>query len=634
MQDEPRAMSQKTEKPPTPVESVAVRFAGDSGDGMQLAGGQFTSATAILGNDFATFPDYPAEIRAPRGTTFGVSGFQVHFASHPIHTPGDSVDVLVTMNPAAFKMNTRDVRPGGMIIADEDEFTKVNLKKAGYGPDESPLADEVLGQRFRIVTVPISRMVREALAETGRSAKEIDRCRNMFALGMVCWMYDRPLQPTIDWLESYFGARKKLPEVAAMNVTALKAGWAFGETTEAIPQRYTVAAAELPAGLYRKISGNEAMVLGLAVAGEKIGKQVSYCGYPITPASDLLHGLAGLKRFGVQTFQAEDEIAAVAAAIGVSYAGGIGVTGTSGPGLALKGEAMGLAVMLELPLIVVDVQRAGPATGMPTKTEQTDLLQAFYGRSGEAPCIVLAACSPSDCFDIAIEAVRLATRAMCPVILLSDAAIANGAEPWLVPDVSAIPSIPCSHPEAQPDSDEQFEPYLRDADTGARRWAIPGTPGLEHRVGGLEKQDVTGDVSYDGPNHERMIAQRAEKVARLADVIPPIEVGGDVAADTLVIGWGGTAGAILSAVDQLRGDGAALAIAHLRHLNPFPSNLGEVLRRYRRVIVPEINSGQLQFLLRGKFLVDVRGVNVMQGRGFHVEELVEGIRAEMAKESS
>ncbi len=619
---------------PTPLESVAVRFAGDSGDGMQLAGGQFTSATAILGNDFATFPDYPAEIRAPRGTTFGVSGFQVHFASRPIHTPGDSVDVLVAMNPAAFKMNVSDVRQGGMIIADEDEFTKVNLKKAGYGPDESPLSDEVLNHRHRVVNVPVSRMVREALSESGQGAKEIDRCRNMFALGLICWMYDRPLDPTMDWLESYFGQHKKRPEVAEMNVAALKAGWAFGETTEAIPQRYTVAAAELPAGRYRKISGNEAMVLGLAVAGQKAGKQISYCGYPITPASDLLHGLANLKRFGVQTFQAEDEIAAISAAIGVAYAGGIGVTGTSGPGLALKGEALGLAVMLELPVVVIDVQRAGPSTGMPTKTEQTDLLQALYGRSGEAPCIVMAASSPSDCFETAIEAVRLATRAMCPVIVLSDASIANGAEPWIVPDISSIPSIEIEHPEAQSDAEDQFEPYLRNEETGARRWAIPGTPGLEHRVGGLEKQDVTGAVSYDGPNHQHMMALRSGKVAALTDVIPPIEVGGDVGADTLVIGWGGTAGAILSAVERLRGEGVPLAMAHLRHLNPFPGNLGEVLARYRRVIVPEINSGQLRMLLRGIYLCDARGVNVIQGRGFHVDELAEGIQAAMKEEGA
>jgi 2-oxoglutarate ferredoxin oxidoreductase subunit alpha len=531
------------------------------------------------------------------------------------------------MNPAAFKTNVSEVRPGGMIIADEDEFTKVGLKKAGYDPDDKPLADEVLSSRYRIVTVPMTRIVREALADTGQGAKEIDRCRNMFALGLVCWMYDRPLQPTIDWLESYFGTKKKRPEVAAMNVTALKAGWAFGETTEAIPERYQVAAAELPAGLYRKVNGNEAMVLGLAVAGGKAKTQVSYCGYPITPASELLHGLSGLKRFGIQTFQAEDEIAAVAAAIGVSYAGGIGVTGTSGPGLALKGEALGLAVMLELPLVVVDVQRAGPATGMPTKTEQGDLMQAMFGRSGEAPCIVLAAASPSDCFDIAIEAVRLAVRAMCPVIVLSDAGIANGAEPWLVPDVASIPDIPITHPTAEADSDEPFEPYLRDPDTLARRWAIPGTPGLEHRLGGLEKDGTTGAVTYDGPNHQNMIALRAEKIARVADVIPPLEVGGEVGSDTLVIGWGGTHGAILSATERLGREGVSTAMVHLRHLNPMPPNLGEVLARYTNIIVPEVNSGQLSMLLRAKFLVDARSVNVIQGRGFHVDELASGIRS-------
>ncbi len=611
--------------PPTIVEAVTVRFVGDSGDGMQLAGGQLTSATAVVGNDFSTFPDYPAEIRAPRGTTFGVSGFQVHFSSQPIHTPGDAVDVLVVMNPAALKTNIGNVRPSGMVIVDEDEFTKVNLKKAGYPVDASPLDDPSFNDRFRVVRVPLSSMVREKLSETGQGAKEIDRCRNMFALGMVCWLYNRPLEPTIQWLESYFGDKKKRPEVAEMNVMALKAGWAFGETTEAIPERYTVPAAELPPGLYRKISGSEALVLGLTVAGNKASKQITYCGYPITPASELLHGLANLKKWGVQTFQAEDEIAAACAAIGVAYAGGIGVTGTSGPGLALKGEALGLAVMLELPVIVIDVQRAGPATGMPTKTEQTDLLQAFFGRSGEAPCIVLAASSPSDCFDIAIEAVRLATRAMCPAIILSDAGLANGAEPWRIPDIDAIDSIEIVHPEAQSDDAQAFQPYERDDSTLARKWAIPGTPGLEHRVGGLEKEAGTGNVSYDGANHQDMIYMRAEKIAKLADVIPPIEVGGDTAADTLIIGWGGTHGAILSAVEKLRSDGVAIAMTHLRHLNPMPSNLGDVLKRYKRVIVPEINTGQLRMLLRAEFLIDAQGINMIQGRGFHVDELVAAI---------
>lgn len=612
---------------PTTVESVAIRFAGDSGDGMQLAGGQFTSTTAILGNDFSTFPDFPAEIRAPRGTTFGVSGFQVHFADRPIHTPGDAVDVLVAMNPAAFKTNMSEVRQGGMIIVDEDEFTKVGLKKAGYAPDDTPLADEVANSRYRIVKVPMTRIIREALADSGQGSKDIDRCRNMFALGLVCWMYDRPIQPTIDWLESYFGTKKKLPEVAALNVKAIKTGWAFGETTEAIPERYHVAAAKLPPGVYRKIAGNEAMVLGFAVASKKANKQLSYCGYPITPASDLLHGLAGLKRFGIQTFQAEDEIAAIAAAIGVSFAGGIGVTGTSGPGLALKGEALGLAVMYELPLVVVDVQRAGPATGMPTKTEQADLLQAMFGRSGEAPCIVLAAASPSDCFDTAIEAVRLAVHAMCPVIVLSDAGIANGAEPWLIPVVSSIPDIIIDHPTAQPDAEEAFEPYQRDPETLARRWAIPGTAGLEHRLGGLEKEATTGAVSYDGANHQEMIATRAEKVARVANIIPPMEVGGNTDSDTLVIGWGGTRGAIASAAETLESEGLPVATAHLRHMNPMPSNVGDVLGRYKNIIVPEVNSGQLSMLLRASHLVDAKSINVIQGRGFHVGELAAGIRA-------
>lgn len=612
---------------PTPVEAVTVRFAGDSGDGMQLAGGQFTSTTALLGNDFSTFPDYPAEIRAPRGTTFGVSGFQVHFAARPIHTPGDAVDVLIAMNPAALKTNVGDVRPGGMVIADEDEFTKVNLKKAGYEPDAAPLDDPALKDRCRVVRVPLSRMVRDKLSETGQGAKEIDRCRNMFALGLVCWLYDRPLDPTIQWLESYFGEKKKRPAVAEMNVMALKAGWAFGETTEAIPERYVVPAADLPPGRYRKISGSEAMVLGLAVAAQKASKRMTYCGYPITPASDMLHGLANLKRWGLQTFQAEDEIAAACAAIGVSYAGGIGVTGTSGPGLALKGEALGLAVMLELPLVVIDVQRAGPATGMPTKTEQTDLLQAFFGRSGEAPCIVLAPCSPADCFDTAMEAVRLSIRAMCPAIILSDAGLANGAEPWRIPDLDAIDPIEVVHPVASTDEDDVFQPYQRDGETHARRWAIPGTPGLEHRVGGLEKEDVTGDVSYDGENHQHMIEMRAAKIARLADVIPPIEVAGDTAAETLVIGWGGTQGAITSAVDRLRAGGVSVASAHLRYLNPMPSNLGEVLSQYSQVIVPEINTGQLRFLLRSRYLVDAKGINVIQGRGFHVDELADGIQS-------
>ncbi|MCH2139149.1 MAG: 2-oxoacid:acceptor oxidoreductase subunit alpha [Phycisphaerales bacterium] len=628
----PDSTTTPTNQPPIAVDDVAVRFAGDSGDGMQLAGGQFTATTALVGNDFATFPDYPAEIRAPRGTTFGVSGFQVHFSSNTIHTPGDVVDVLVAMNPAAFKTNIADVRPGGIVLADEDEFGKVGLKKAGYEPDVNPLDDEDLQRRYRIVPVPLSRIVREELADDDHGAKEVMRCRNIFALGLVCWLYDRPLEPTIDHLNETFGVKKGRQDIADLNIRALRAGWNFGETAELVGERYTVAPADLKPGTYRRISGNEAMVLGLTAAARKANKPMVYASYPITPASDVLHGMSGMKRFDVTTFQAEDEIAAVCAAIGASFAGSIGVTGTSGPGLALKGEAMGLAVMLELPLVILDVQRGGPATGMPTKPEQADLLQAMFGRSGEAPVIVLAAASPSDCFDTAIEAVRLATRHMCPVIVLSDAAIANGAEPWKLPDLEAIEPIEITHP-TEPNDGEVFHPYMRDEHTGGRPWAIPGTPGLEHRVGGLEKEAVTGNVCYDGENHEAMVHARQAKIMAAQAVIPPIEVGGDTTSDTLILGWGGSRGAILEAADQLSAAGTPVAHAHLRHLNPFPADLGDVLARFDRVIVPETNSGQLRFLLRATYLCDAIGVNVMRGRSFQVQELVEGITRAMEGKS-
>lgn len=619
---------EKSSMPPIAVEDVAVRFAGDSGDGMQLAGGQFTASTAFVGNDFATLPDYPAEIRAPRGTTFGVSGFQVHFSSQTIHTPGDVVDVLIAMNPAAFKMNISDVRPGGIVLADEDEFGKVGLKKAGYDPEVNPLDDEDLQRRYRIVPIPLSRMVRESLADETHGSKEVMRCRNIFALGMVCWLYDRPLEPTINHLNEMFGVKKNRQDIADLNIRALRAGWNFGETAELVGERYTVAPADLEPGTYRRISGNEALVLGLTTAAQKASKQLVYASYPITPASDVLHGLAGMKRFDVTTFQAEDEIAAVCAAIGAAFGGAIGVTGTSGPGLALKGEGMGLAVMLELPLIVIDVQRGGPATGMPTKPEQADLLQAMYGRSGEAPVIVLAASSPSDCFHTAIEAVRLAIRHMCPVILLSDAAIANSAEPWNLPDIDAIPPIDVEHP-TEPNAGDNFHPYVRDSETGSRPWAIPGTPGLEHRVGGLEKEIDTGNVCYDGENHETMVLARQAKIDAAQAVIPPLEVSGSVDSDTLVLGWGGSLGAILEASDRLSDEGHAVAHAHLRHMNPFPANLGEVLKRYNRVVIPETNTGQLRFLLRAKFLCDAIGVNVIRGRSFRVQELVDSIKSAM-----
>ena len=454
------------------MDAVAIRFCGDSGDGMQLTGGQFTTTSALFGNDFATFPDFPAEIRAPRGTTFGVSGFQVQFADHHIHTPGDAVNALVAMNPAAFKMNISDVEPGGVVIVNEDEFTKVNLKKAGYAPEENPLDDETLSTRFQFRPIPISRLTRESLADSEMGAKDVDRCRNMYALGLVYWLFDRPLDTTIDYLENYFGNRKNKPEVAAINVAALKAGYYFGETAELFPVQYRVNPAPLETGTYRKISGTESTTLGFAVAAEKSGIDILYAGYPITPASELLHGLSTMKHLGIRTFQAEDEIAAACAAIGASFAGNLGVTGTSGPGLALKGEALGLATMLELPIVVVDVQRAGPATGMPTKTEQADLLQAMYGRSGETPCVIVAPSSPSDCFETVIEAVRLAFRCMCPVIILSDGSIANGAEPWRLPDLDAIDPIPVTHPTEPAPGDERFNPYRRDPETLSRPWVI------------------------------------------------------------------------------------------------------------------------------------------------------------------
>ncbi len=624
-----------TMTPPDPTkaslisrESVAIRFCGDSGDGMQLTGGQFTNTTAVVGNDFSTFPDFPAEIRAPKGTTFGVSGFQIQFASHNIYTPGDSINAMVAMNPAAFKMNIQDVEPGGIVIANDDEFNKVNLKKAGYTEETNPLDDEEIQRRYQLFRVPITRLTRESLAESGMGAKDVDRCRNMYALGMAYWLYQRPLEPTIDHLEGYFERKKGLPEVAAINVRALKAGYHFGETAEMFPARFEVPAAPLEPGLYRKISGNEALVLGLATASNLAATEMLFAGYPITPASDILHGLSGLKHMGVQTFQAEDEIAAVCAAIGASFAGKIGVTGTSGPGLALKGEAMGLATMLELPLVIVDVQRAGPATGMPTKTEQADLLQAMYGRSGEAPVIVLAAASPSDCFNTAIEAVRLAVRHMCPVIILSDGGIANGAEPWCLPDLSSYEPIVIEHP-TESNSEDGFKPYVRDEKTGARPWVTPGTPGLEHRLGGLEKEADTGNVCYDGDNHHAMSHARQAKIDAAADVIPPLEVKGRVDSNTLVLGWGGTSGSIAAAVSLLAQEDCSPAFSHLRHINPFPRNLGEVLDRYDKIIIPEINMGQLSMLIRSRFLKDAIGINELKGRSFRTRELADRIKSIM-----
>jgi 2-oxoglutarate ferredoxin oxidoreductase subunit alpha len=598
------------------VASAVVRFAGDSGDGMQLAGTQFTDTSAILGNDVATLPDYPAEIRAPVGTVAGVSGFQVNFAGTSIHTPGDQVNVLIAMNPAAFRAHIADVEDGGIVIVNDTEFNKVNLRKAGYAEGYNPLKDEQYSQQYRLYCVPMTRLNAEFLADSGLGARDIGRCKNMFALGIVYWLYDRPVDQTVEYIDSYFGQKKNLPKVAEANIRALRAGYNFGETAEMFPGQYSVPPAAMMPGRYRKVSGNEALAMGLVTAASLAQKQLIYCSYPITPASDILHALAAMRQYGVKTFQAEDEIAAMCAAIGVSFAGQIGVTGTSGPGLALKAEALNLALMLELPVIVVNVQRGGPSTGLPTKTEQSDLFQALYGRNGDSPMVVLAAQSPGDCFDIAIEAVRIAMQRMLPVLILSDGYLANGSEPWRIPDADSFEPITVKHPT----DPATYQPYSRDARL-ARPWAMPGTPGLEHRLGGLEKANLSGNVNYDDDNHQLMTALRRAKVQRLAADIPPLEPRGHTSGDLLVVGWGGTYGSIITAVDRLNAAGRSVGAVHLRYLNPLPPNLGEVLGRFKRVLVPELNTGQLRPLLRAKFLVDARGLNKVQGKPFLVDEL-------------
>ncbi|MBO6513289.1 MAG: 2-oxoacid:acceptor oxidoreductase subunit alpha [Phycisphaerales bacterium] len=623
------ASDQLIEKPISTLETVVIRFCGDSGDGMQLTGGQFAETSALFGNDFATFPDFPAEIRAPKGTTFGVSGFQLQFSSSDIYTPGDRVNAIVAMNPAGLKVNLPDVEPGGIVIVNEDEFTKVNLSKCGYPDGYNPLEDDQIASTYNLVKVPMSRMTKESLADSGMGAKDINKCRNMFALGIVYWLYERPVDATKSYLIQKFEKKKGLPKIAEINIRALEAGYYFGETTELFASRYRVPPAKQEPGTYRQISGNEATVLGLVTAAQKAQKPLTYASYPITPASNVLHGLSNLKRFGIKTIQSEDEIAAICTAIGASFAGDIGVTGTSGPGLALKGEALGLAMMLELPLVVVDVQRSGPATGMPTKTEQADLLQAMFGRHCESPVIVVAPRSPAECFNIAIEAVRLSIKYMCPVIYLSDGYIANGAEPWKVPDVSSIPAIEIAHPTMADIPDGGFKPYERNSETLARQWAIPGTEGLEHRVGSLEKEAESGNVSYDPDNHDAMVRVRAEKVARAAESIPPLEVNGETSGETLILGWGGTYGSITTAVRELRNAGHQVSSAHLQYLNPFPSNTEEVLRSFKRVIIPEINLGQLSLLIRSKFLINTIGINIVKGQPFKVETLVEEIKEAM-----
>jgi 2-oxoglutarate ferredoxin oxidoreductase subunit alpha len=599
------------------IETVTIRFAGDSGDGMQLTGTQFTNTSAVLGNDISTLPDFPAEIRAPAGSLPGVSGFQLNFSSRDIRTPGDQPNVLVAMNPAALKVNLPDLEDGGTVILNSDEFNKENLKKANYAAN--PLEDDTL-KGYRVHKLPITTLNLRALQEAGvqMSRKEMDRCKNFFALGVLYWLYDRPLEQTQEWIREKFG---KKPEIQKANEVALRTGYNFADTTEVFTTHYKVRKAVIAPGKYRKITGNEATAIGFVTAAELAGRPLFYGSYPITPASDILHELSRHKNFGVKTFQAEDEIAAVCAAIGASFAGQVGVTGTSGPGVALKQEAIGLAVMTELPLVIINVQRGGPSTGLPTKTEQADLFQAVWGRNGECPAVVVAPATPAECFSMAIEAVRLAYRYMTPVFYLSDGYLANGAEPWLVPEVDDLPRIEVKFAE----DPEGFLPYARDPETLARPFALPGTPGLEHRVGGIEKQHLTGNVNYEPENHHFMVEMRQAKVDRAAQDVPPVEIFGDPAGKVLVLGWGSTYGSITSAVERLREQGKPVSSAHLRHLSPFPSNLGEVLRAFDTVIIPEMNLGQLCTMIRAKYLVDAVAFSKVKGRPFQIREIVQKV---------
>src|SRR6266571_413816 len=574
------------------LESAVIRFAGDSGDGMQITGNQFTNTTALFGNDLATFPDFPAEIRAPAGTLPGVSGFQVHFGAKDVFTPGDAVDVLVAMNPAALKTNVGDLKRGGILIVNVDNFKEVDLKKAQVAV--SPLEDHSL-EGYRLFPVELTKLTRLALRDLGLDAKSMDRCKNFFALGMCYWLYNRPMDHTYRWLDEKFGSK---PVLAEANKLAMKAGYAYCDATEAFQVRYEVPAAKLEPGLYRNISGNTALALGFVAAARKAGITLFQGSYPITPASDILHELSMYKEFGVMTFQAEDEIAAMTSAIGAAYGGALAITTTSGPGMALKMEAIGLAIAVELPIVICDIQRGGPSTGLPTKTEQADLLQALFGRNSEAPVPVLAAATPGDCFWVALEASRIALKYMVPVIVLSDGYLANGAEPWRIPNLTEIPQIPV-HFATDPNG---FLPYKRDPQTLARPWALPGTPGLEHRIGGLEKQDVTGNVNYEPLNHEKMVRLRAAKVEAIGQDVPDVVPAGDPDGDLLIIGWGSTYGSITAAVKAQRAAGRRIGHVHLRYLNPLPRNLGQVMERYGKVLVPEMNMGQLSMILRAKYL--------------------------------
>ena len=599
-----------SKKPVAEVDHVAIRFAGDSGDGMQITGSKFTDTTALFGNDVATFPDFPAEIRAPAGTLAGVSGYQVHFAAEDIFTPADLVDLLVAFNPAALRANIGDVRSKGMVIVNSDSFTKKSLQRAGY--TENPLP--ALRERFEIVEVPVTTLNREALSGLALSSREIDRCKNFFALGLLYWLYHRDLEPTERWL-----AGKFKDDVLEANVRTLRAGHAFGETTELLPASFVVPAAKIEPGLYRNITGNAALAWGIAAAGTLMEQPVFLGAYPITPASDVLQEVARHRNFNVKTFQAEDEIAAVSAAVGAAFAGHLAITVSSGPGFILKQEALGLAVMVELPLVAVDVQRAGPSTGSPTKTEQGDLLAALCGRHSQSPIPILAPATPGDCFHVMLEAFQIAVRFMTPVVVLSDGYLANSAEPWRIPDVETLPRMPVRFAQASESGD--FHPYLRDPETLARPWAIPGTPGLEHRIGGLTKAPVSGDVVYDPENHSEMVQLRHEKIEGIARTLPPTEVNGPDRGELLVLGWGSTHGAITAAVKGARERGFEVSHAHLRYLNPLPADLGDLLRRFERVLLPELNLGQLSMLLRAKYLIDIEPLTKVAGQPFKVSEV-------------
>jgi len=611
-----------TSKSTETLSQAVVRFAGDSGDGMQLVGLKFTSASVIIGNDVSTFPEFPAEIRAPTGTLAGVSGFQIHFSSTKISTPGDDLDALIAMNPAALRVNIKDLKPNGIIIADESTFTPKNLSKAGFS--SNPLIDGSL-EKYRVYGLDITRLNYEAVHMVeGLNNKQINLTRNFFTLGLLSWLYNRPLESTIEWIQEKFNKR---PAIIEANIRALRAGYYYGETTELFSVQYQVLKAKMEPGLYRYISGNQALALGFVTAAQIVKKEVFYGTYPITPASDLLHDLVRYNGYGIRTFQAEDEIAAIGSIIGAAFGGIIGVTGTSGPGIALMSEALGLATITELPIIVVNIQRAGPSTGMPTKTEQSDLLQCMFGRNGESPLPVLAAQSPGDCFYMAIESVRIATKFMTPVILLSDGYLANNIDPWKIPDIKEIPSLKIEHPKRiSIEASNNFLPYLRD-ENFARPWAIPGIKGLEHRIGGLEKENKTGNVSYDPENHELMVKLRAKKIEKISENIPFQNVEGPTQGDLLILSWGSTHGAVQSATEQMRLQGYSVANTNLRYINPFPRNLGEILSSYNKILIPELNRGQLKFLIQTRYPIETIGLNKTQGRPFFIREIREKIKS-------